>query len=225
MKILKTLVVVTAFFLLNTTSIIAQNNFKIHFGPSIPIGDFGSEDYDDPEAGGAGIGFQVGGQYLRQFNDSGLGLFVGLDIIYNPLSEQTMDDALEDLSILGDVEITFYKHYNLPISVGLFYNLNINEYLDLFTNAGMTINTLIMTDMEIVIDNTELITEIDPSFSIGFKLGVGLVLKDKYTFEINYYGLGNHNIESTMSSGGDSVDLDSFNAKIETVALTFGFKF
>lgn len=42
------------------TKIYSQGNVSVHFGPSIPISDFGSDDIEDKAAEGAATGFKIG---------------------------------------------------------------------------------------------------------------------------------------------------------------------
>lgn len=82
--------------LISTCSVIAQNSLDIKVGVASPLSDFGSQDINDENAGGAALGFNIGLKYTYQLSDNGLGLFAGLDFNYNGLSKDIKND-IEDL--------------------------------------------------------------------------------------------------------------------------------
>src|SRR5688572_21370785 len=95
MKNVKSYVFVLLTFSL-TIEAYSQSSVNIHIGPSIPVSDFGSDDLDDEDAGGAAIGLNMGLQYVYQLSESGLGIFGGIDFNYNGLKKDVKEDT-EDL--------------------------------------------------------------------------------------------------------------------------------
>lgn len=79
-----------------TTKVHSQGIMSVHFGPSFPVSDFGSDNIFDEDAGGAAVGFNIGLKYTYPLNDKGLGLFGGIDFNYDGLKKDFKDDV-EDL--------------------------------------------------------------------------------------------------------------------------------
>lgn len=73
--------------LITASGSLAQGRFDFHFGPSFPLADFASDNMEYERAGGAGIGFTAGFQFLHLLNQNGLGIFYNLDFSYNPLKK------------------------------------------------------------------------------------------------------------------------------------------
>jgi len=106
----------------------SQNSFSLHAGPSFPLADFGDDDLNDEDAGCAGVGLSLGGNYVFQLNDKGLGLYLGADFDINGLKSSVKDDIEDNLA--SGVDIEFYKFINVPVIAGLNY-MAIREYTPL----------------------------------------------------------------------------------------------
>ncbi len=100
MKNLKIIVFTLLSFTLITKTY-SQGNVSIHFGPSFPVSDFASDDIDDEDASGAGVGLNVGLQYIYPLSENGLGLFGGIDLNYNGLKSDVKDDVEELFESMG----------------------------------------------------------------------------------------------------------------------------
>lgn len=122
MKNLKIIVFTLLTFTLITKTY-SQGNFSIHFGPSFSVSGFAYDDIDDEDAGGAGVGLNVGLQYIYPLSESGLGLFCGIDINYNGLKKDVKDDVEELYEAIGinNSDIKYYKYINSPLTAGLNY--------------------------------------------------------------------------------------------------------
>ena len=75
----------------------------------------------------------------------------------------------------------------------------------------------------IEVDNEKIIAEFDLANSTGFKVGGGILLKNKTSIEINYLGLGKHDIEGRMKYDGGLDDLEA-EQKVTILTLTIGFR-
>lgn len=217
------LVLLSCFLITKTYS---QGNVSIHFGPSFPVSAFASDDIDDEDAGGAAVGFNVGLQYIYPLSESGLGLFGGIDFSYNGLKKDVKDHVEEMYESIGifNAEYKFYKYINIPVTAGLNYTYLADEKIGVFANAGLALNFLKITDMEIEVNGQTVTTEMDLANSIGFKIGGGILINQKTSISIDYYGLGKHDIEGKVKLNGFSEDVEG-EGTIDLITLTLGFKF
>lgn len=201
----------------------AQGNFEIHFGPSVPLSDFGNDDFDDEDAGGAALGLNVGLKYQYPLTENGLGLFGGIDVFYNGL-DSDIKEGYEDL-FDSDADITFNRYINIPISAGLMYEFKANEQVSLFGNIGLTSNFLNVTDLVVEVGNDEVTIETDLANTFGYKIGGGILINEKTSIELNYYRLGLHDTNVEVSNNlGYSEKIDS-ELDVDIFTLTIGFKF
>jgi opacity protein-like surface antigen len=214
------------FSVLLTAKTYSQGNVSIHFGPSFPVSDFASDDMDNDDAGGAAIGLNVGLQYVYPLSESGLGIFGGIDFVYNGLKKDVKDDAEKLYESMGinNADIKFYKYINVPITAGLNYSYQADDKLGVFANAGLAVNFLKVTDLEVKAMGTTVTTEMDLANSIGFKIGGGILINNKTSISVDYLGLGKHDIEGQASTTGYSEDFDG-ELKVDIITLTLGIKF
>ena len=216
--------IVIAIFL--SGSVYSQSSFSIHAGPSFPLSDFGDDDWDDPDAGGAGVGLNLGGKYLYKLNDKGLGLYIGADFFYNGLKSSVKEDIEDEFEGLGtNIDITYQKYINVPITAGINYAFKANEQVSLFADLGIGADFLKVTNMTLEIDNEEVEMNYDLSTQLAYKFGGGLLLQDKYIIGLHYNGLGKHNVKGEITYDGDTTDLDDMELKVDLLSLTFGIKF
>lgn len=207
------------------TAVHSQGNASFHFGPSFPVSDFASDDLDDEDAGGAAVGLNVGLQYVYPLSESGLGIFGGVDLNYNALQQGVKDEYEENFEFLGiHADYKFFKYINIPVSAGLNYTYQADDKVGIFANAGVTLNFLKITDMEIEEANETITQEMEIANSMGFKIGGGILLNQKISISLDYYALGEHDVDGEMSIIGFSEDID-FEQEVDLVTLTLGFKF
>ena len=203
----------------------SQSSVSIHAGPSIPVSDFASDDLDDEDAGGAAIGLNVGLQYVYQLSESGLGIFGGIDFNYNGLKKDVKEDTEDFYESLGinNADIKFYKYINIPLTVGLNYTYKPEDKIGVFANAGLAVNFLKITDMEVVASGQTVTTDMDLAYGIGFKIGGGIQFNQKIFLSLDYLGLGNHDVEGKVKTTGFSEDFDS-ELKVSLLVVTLGIK-
>ncbi len=207
------------------TKTYSQGNVSIHFGPSFPVLDFASNEVSE-YGGGAAVGLNIGLQYIYPLSESGLGLFGGIDFNYNGLKKDIKDDVKELYESLGiySNDYKFFKYINVPITAGLNYTYQADDKIGVFANAGLALNFLKITDMEIVVDGQTVTAEVDLANNIGFKIGGGILINQKISISIDYLGLGKHDIEGRAKTSGFSEDIDG-EGKIDLLTLTLGYKF
>lgn len=189
--------------------------WSLHFGTSIPVGNF-----SDKDEGGAAVGINVGVKYLYPLNNKGLGLYAGADINYNDLKNDVKDDLKDNY----DVDVKFSKYINIPITAGLNYAYKANEDVAIFGTFGVGLDFLKVTDRTIKYSGEKLVTSFDLSTQLAYKIGGGIVIKDKYIISLYYNGLGNHSLKGEHKYNGNTEDFDADDLKIQSVSLTFGFR-
>ncbi|MGW8315649.1 MAG: hypothetical protein ACWGNV_08620, partial [Bacteroidales bacterium] len=148
----------------------SQGNYSVHFGPSFPISEFASDDLEDEDAGGATVGLNLGVKYSYPLTESGLGLFGGVDLNYNGLKKDVKDDVEELYGLMGitNADIKYYKYINVPITAGLNYTYQADEMIGVFANAGLALNFLKITNMELKASGETVTVAMDLASSVGF---------------------------------------------------------
>jgi len=205
----------------------AQHHVNVHTGVSLPMGDFANDDINNEGAAGAATGFNLGGQYSYQFADFGLGVFAGIDINYNPLTKKYRDKIFEYYQSEGlyGTEQDFYEYLNVPTTMGLHYYLKANESFGLLFNGGMAINLLQMTNYEVKYQNYTITTYFDPAYSIGYKLGGGIIIREKFTLMVDYLNLGTIDIEGEIEALGQENEKVSGKEKVSLLNIAAGYRF
>jgi opacity protein-like surface antigen len=199
-----------------------SGSFSMHVGPGFPIGDFGDDDLDDEDSGLAGVGFDLGGKYVYQLNSSGLGLFVGADLMFNGFKSDVKDD-LEDGS---DGDITFPNYINVPVLAGLNYTFEANSQISLFGEFGLGADLLKFTNEVIEGDDGDLEVVFDPDMKMAYKIGGGLIFNKNIGVEFNYFNLGKHKLDGEYKYDGDTEDIDDpQKIKVGIVTLTISKRF
>lgn len=200
----------------------SQNSFSLHAGPSFPLADFGDDDLNDEDAGCAGVGLSLGGNYVFQLNDKGLGLYLGADFDINGLKSSVKDDIEDNLA--SGVDIEFYKFINVPVIAGLNYSFKGNDQIALFGNAGIGPDILKVTDMTMKQGSNKVEISYETSAKLAYSIGGGLILDDKIILGVNYYGLGEHNLKGEAKYSGYTDTLDDQKLKVSLMTVTIGIK-
>ena len=210
------------FAILFSANAYSQSKCSIHAGAAFPMGEFGSDSQNDEYAGGAAVGFNIGGKYLSTLNQNGIGVFVGGDFNYNGLKSSVKDDMKKIFS--PGVDLSFYKYINIPITAGLNYTYKANSQVSLFGELGVGADFLKVTNMTAEANGQKIEMVFDLSTQFAYTLGGGLQFNDKYLLGLHYYGLGDHNVGGQMKYNGDSQDMDKNKLKVRMLNLTLGIK-
>lgn len=209
-----------------TKNLYSQGNFSLHAGPAFAISDFGGDDIDDDDEGGAAVGLNFGGKYTFKLNDKGLGLYVGADFNYNGLKSSYKDDLEDVINAIGaDIDITFFKYINVPITAGLNFTFKANDQVSLFGDLGLGADFFKVTNWTLEEGNEEVEIICKLSTQLAYKIGGGLLIQDKYIIGLHYNGLGEHNVKGEMKYDGDTEELEDIEQKVDVLTLTFGIKF
>jgi len=208
---------------------LSQSRYSVHIGPAFPLSkiDTYTLHYSDvyTVSSSAKTGIDIGLQYSYQFPNRGIGIFAGVDFVYNDIINE-FKDSVE--SILGDFRyesFEFPKYYNIPISAGLEYIYEINEKLSLLCNLGMTYNFFKVIDY--TYDNIfgDYAHKADWANNIGFKTAIGILYKQKASISIDFLGLGEHDVDVKLIDSGTVEDESTVEAKVNMLTVTIGWNF
>lgn len=202
-----------------------SQGFSFHAGAAIPVSDFGDDDLDNEDGGGAAIGFNLGGKFQYKLNEAGLGLYAAANLNYNGLKKSLKDDMDDAFSDLGSVDITYYKHINIPVTGGLYYAYKANETVSVFGELGIGVDFLKMTNMKLEANGEEASFVFKSKAQLAYEFGGGLLLRDTYSLEIHYCGLGKHSSTGEFKYDGGSEDMGDSDLKVSLVTISVGFKF
>ena len=213
----------------------AQGKFDLHVGGSFATGDFKS---NDSETGGAAsTGLEIGLKYLFPLSAcDGLSLTGGIDWHYNGVNQIVKDELrlLATASGYTNLSVDYFSYINVPVLVGLNYELPINKTLGVFGDAGMGFNYSKVTDLTMRFSyegiNAKTLESFDPKFKMAFQVGGGLSILKQYTIGLHYNMLGSYdyNGKITNSAGGQSQTIDNPSAtkvKVNILNLTVGIRY
>jgi opacity protein-like surface antigen len=189
---------------------VGQGIFSYHLGLAIPTGNF---------ANGVGLGLNIGGQYLYPISEGGLSLFAGIDLNYNALKKSVRDETE------SDIDVTYPKFLNIPVSGGLHYTYFLNEKVSLYGKGGPAVSFLKITNEKYSYGGNEETYKYDLSTKVGFIVGGGLILNNKLDIALSYWRLGKHEITGETKKNGVTEKLDSTPMGESIFTLTVGFKF
>ena len=203
----------------------AQGSFQFHAGLAFPSGDFGNDDYDGEiynGSGNAATGLNLGIKYSAPLKSDGFSLLLSVNLLHNPLSKDFREETNPE-----DEDITFQKFLNIPIMAGVNYKIPVSEKLAFYAEGGLGFNILNITKFKTKDEDFEYSEKFSPSLKLGYTIGGGLLIEDKYSVGLNYYGLGSHKSKYEWKqtySGDTNKDDDKFEKALDigVVTLTFG---
>lgn len=204
----------------------AQQSFQAHFGIALPTGRFASSAGDFVEgSGNAATGITAGLKAILPLRQEGLSFTAGIDFFYNGWNadyKASVDDNFFSAE-------SYSKYINIPITAGIEYNSPLSNELALFGTFGLGANILKITSLSAYdkFEDATYVVKFSPSIKMAYRLGGGVVLKDKYILGLQYYGLGSHKVK--YGDGYDEVDKFTENFErplaVGALTLTFGIKF
>ncbi len=228
MRIVRVLTVLLLFFT-SLTDTLSQSRYNIHVGPAFPVSgiDIYTVNYSDvySVSSSAKTGINIGFQYSYQFPNKGIGIFAGIDFIYNDIINEYKVSVDSIFSNIGYENYEFPKYYNIPVSAGLEYIYEINEKLSLLSNLGMTYNFFKVTDYTYDTMTGDEAIIADWASSFGFKTAIGILYKQKASISIDFLGLGKHEVDIEVIDSGPTEGKGVKEAKVNMLTLTIGWNF
>lgn len=224
--------------LLCGNSLFAQSSSYLNLGLNIPQGSFGSKvntcalfDASSTQ-GGANLGANLGFKFITDTKAKGLGIMFSIDGMYNGLQkdvdvESHMHTVIPEITGL-DVKVKNPSYINMPILLGLNYNLDISNTIGIFAEGGAGINVRFLLPCKMTATgevfgiNTDYSYEYHytPKLAFAFQFGGGIVISKAITLGVNYYNLGT----STVSGYTNSYIKVSSSSQSITETKDFSYK-
>jgi len=221
-KVLLLLMIVSV----NCTDLLSQSAFNIHIGPSISLSDSGPYSYiigGEEIISSPGVGFDVGIKYSYQWSEKGFGAFTSFDFILNWVNGDYKDAAERFSDGFATTLVKLPVYLNLPLSAGLVYTYKASDKLSVSCNPGITVNFMTMTDYKW--NDLTITLERDWSTSIGFRIGLGLLLNERVSLDVDYLGLGNHKSVGRSILEGEQPQESTDELNIQLLTITAGWNF
>ncbi len=221
MKWFKAYLILILFVLITVSSTYSQSRIDVHLGPAIRLSNFGLYGINDVMSDPT-VGINIGGKYSYIFSENGIGVFAGIDFIYNGINKEYKEEVEEWSEFLNADPPKYHAYYNIPFSTGLSYDFSLNENLVLSCNAGITVNCLLISESDLGLYKNSS----DPAFSLGGRIGAGLIIKDRISINLDYLGLGSHTVLFESISGPTNYTEEwSKDLNIHMLTLTAGINF
>jgi len=215
------LILISTIFLSQNTCLYSQSSVRFQIGTSVPISKFGLYQINEYKSNPK-LGLSGSISYSYMFTESNFGLFAGFDFLYNGLNNDFKEAIEKWDDVLNAEKPNFHAYYNLPISTGLLFNYMLNNALTITINSGLAFNILRIADFdsELYKAKTEL------SYNLGFKAGIGVVIQERFLATIDYFGLGNHDVNGSASIGilGRNEEINE-TLNIHLLTLSMGIVF
>ena len=177
---------------------VGQSKHTLLLGVNNATGEFANK-----EKGGCGLGFGAGYQFSYAFTEFGLGVFAGIDYFNNPTSKDTKEYYEE---LFAPIILSHYFVFSsIPVSVGLNFTQQGSGNVRFIANGGITYNTLIVSSLEGTYNNEKFDIDISANGNIGFKIDAGVLIKNLFTINVGYYGLGKHNATQGVDYAGQAI--------------------
>ena len=135
-----------------------------------------------------------------------------------------IETVFEEMGLFG-ADYKFYRFNSIPISAGLNYTYPANENVALFGNAGITLNSLMISDFVIEGSGIKVTSEYDLANSMGIKIGGGVLINKNISIALDYLGLGAHSINGKARADGIPSEEIDFEQKVNLLTLTLGYNF
>lgn len=219
------MVLLMAAFICHNTAF-AQSDTYLHFGLSIPSGSFGSKTnncvlYGNGAYGCADLGFNAGVKFLNHTKAEGLSVMFTVDGTYNSLQNnlKSEDNVPYEIPEIEDIPIIVRdsKYINIPIMLGLNYNLAFSRTWGMYVEAGAGINVRFITPCKITAFDYTIEQKPDytftkrytTKFNFAYQFGGGITIKDAISIGVSYLDLGSALIQGTTEKLLKTADIAS----------------
>lgn len=209
----------------------AQIREEFQIGLAAPSGDFAADDFDNAIYNGAGVatnGFYIGYKSLFPLSEDILYWTFSAGFMRNGLTSSYKDEMndfifenFDNYNLVSGRK--FSKYINIPILMGLQYETELSSTAKFYCEAGAGLNILKITETAIYGKHCFY----KSSFKLGYKIGGGVLINDKYTIGVTYLGLGSHRVEYDDDPDAKKVYNKRFDSSlpVSSMNIVFGIRF
>lgn len=204
---------------------------EIQVGVAVPQGDFASSANFKSLFNGSGSashGYYVGYKSLNPLIAYNLFFTYSLGIQLNDFKGIYTEDPQDEAGEIVNLE--YAKYINVPLMVGLHYEMYMSHNMNLFAEAAVGLNVMKLTDVTIPSESIETSYKFKYSYDYGYKFSAGIVFNYRYTLSMNIHSLGSHivNFKETKRNGETTETVDKQFTKplsISSINLNIGIRF
>lgn len=231
-----------AFAMLCFSSVYAQRQIELHVGAGIPQSSFSDEGYANAFFGNSGnavTGIDIAAKIYQPLAfTKDLKVTLGVNVMLNSINQNFKDNFKKDMEAqLGgsisqyNPNTTYPRYSNIPVMLGLNYQLPIMKQLYLYVNGEAGINFCSISDLKTEFKyQSESFTStyiFNSSQAFAGRLGAGFLLNNKFSLGMDYNMLGSYKFDgkSTDSNGNSSNIPNDGKIQIRVLSLYVGYRF
>jgi hypothetical protein len=201
----------------------AQAQFsQFHIGLAFPSGKFADGEYASDVLqygkGFAATGFTLGYKYYSPLAVENLTYVFGIEAFYNGINS----DAKDGLDDEDYDDVTFPKHLNFPVTVGLNYAIPLQENLKLYGEAAVGGNLSMPTKIAYSGSDRfyDYSLKFTPAFDLAYGLEGGLFINNKYSVGLRYNNLGSYKYKYEIDSDGSEAINERFGKALPVINVS-----
>lgn len=220
----------------------AQRQIEIHLGTGIPQGSFAQNDLDNAifgDVGSAVTGVDIAAKIYQPLPFcKDLKVTVGANFLLNAISQdfkdkvrKGIDSQLGGMSPQPSVDITYPRYMNIPVMVGLNYQVPVVKLLDLYVNGELGVNfssvSNMLLNMSYMGQSSESTVSVNSQQAFATRLGAGLLLMNKFSLGVDYSLLGTYAYsgKTTASAGGSTAIKNYGKIPLRILGIYLGYRF
>ncbi|MCK5029386.1 MAG: hypothetical protein KAR57_07120 [Bacteroidales bacterium] len=218
----KIVVIFLCFSLFSNINVFSQES--IYGFLALPSGDFGNNSGEG--AGYAETGFGISAEYTKAIGTEGLGWVTSISIILNPHDESGLKEFLiEEFGMPDDGVVKTKSTMSFPVLTGLKYQADISGHIEVFGALQAGLNFIKPGNRGVTVGGESWGMEFDIYTSFGFSVGGGLIFYERFNIGFRYFGLGEPELESTITNLDGNSRIEKFDQKVGALAITLGVNF
>ncbi len=203
---------------------LSDGTLSLHFGTSLPVGDFRSNDNEQAAAYGLAAGFQFHKPLLQS---DYFDYFAGFDVIMNGVrsaDKRVIRESLDENSA-GLYNLKFPTYFNLPVTLGIRYIHPTRTGNDPYIEGALVANYLKTTNKTLQVSGQKVTTKSDPAINMGYKIGGGLKFINDFFVAMSYCGFGKHDLHTTIIEDGEDDITSSDKLNVSILMFSVGYEY
>jgi hypothetical protein len=114
---------------------------------------------------------------------------------------------------------------NFPVLTGLKYQAEISDHMEAFGVFQAGLNFIKPGNRGGTAGGETWGMEFDIYTSFGFSVGGGLIFNERFNIDFRYFGLGEPELEGTITDPDDNSRIEKFDQEVGALAITLGVNF